>query len=161
MQTHVLHIRCPVRDNLLFRGYAENGKKIQNQSAVQTDTVCAIRQEEIWLDWHRWCQCRTYEVRLHEDGSTEFQKRYEDIPTSKIYMNNFVSQFIAEMFPTPIKFRRDWVDVCTIDIEASDEGFPEPQKANHPVISITLKQPNSPYHVWGLYDYNAQRGCDL
>ena len=71
-------------------------------------------------------------------------------------MNNFVSQFIAEMFPTPIQFRRDWVDVCTIDIEvASDEGFPEPQKANHPVISITLKQPNSPYHVWGLYDYNA------
>ena len=82
--------------------------------------------------------------------ATEFQKRYEDIPNFRIYgMNNYVSQFIAEAFPTPIQFNREWIDVCTIDIEvASDEGFPEPQKADKPVISITLKQPNSPYRVW-------------
>ena len=90
--------------------------------------------------------------------ATEFQKRYDDIPNFKIYgMNNFVSQFIAEMFPTPIQFKREWVDVCTIDIEvASDEGFPEPDKADHPVISISLKSPKGPYRVWGLYDYEPR-----
>ena len=142
--------------NLLFRGYAENGKKIQTK--VPYKPTLYVQSDKKKSGWTGIDGVNVEPMKFDSmKEATEFQKRYEDIPNFKIYgMNNFVSQFIAEMFPTPIQFRRDWVDVCTIDIEvASDEGFPEPQKANHPVISITLKQPNSPYHVWGLYDYNA------
>jgi len=143
-------------NNLLFRGYAENGKKIQTK--VPYKPTLYVQSDKKKSGWTGIDGVNVEPMKFDSmKEATEFQKRYEDIPNFKIYgMNNFVSQFIAEMFPTPIQFRRDWVDVCTIDIEvASDEGFPEPQKANHPVISITLKQPNSPYHVWGLYDYNA------
>ena len=142
--------------NILFRGYAKNGKKIQTK--VPFKPTLYVQSDKKQSGWRGIDG--TYVEPMQFDSmkeATEFQKRYEDIPNFKIYgMNNFVSQFIAEYFPTPIQFERDWVDVCTIDIEvASDEGFPEPEKADHPVISITLKQPNSPYRVWGLYDYNA------
>ena len=142
--------------NLLFRGYAENGKRIQTK--IPFKPTLYVQSDKNQSGWRGIDGTMVEPMKFDSmKEATEFQKRYEDIPNFKIYgMNNFVSQFIAEVFPTPIKFNRDWVDVCTIDIEvASDDGFPEPQSADYPVISITLKQPNSPYRVWGLYDYNA------
>jgi DNA polymerase elongation subunit (family B) len=142
--------------NLLFRGYAENGKRIQTK--IPFKPTLYVQSDKNLSGWRGIDGTMVEPMKFDSmKEATEFQKRYEDIPNFKIYgMNNFVSQFIAEVFPTPIKFNRDWVDVCTIDIEvASDEGFPEPEKADHPVIAITIKQPNSPYRVWGLYDYDA------
>ena len=142
--------------NLLFRGYAENGKRIQTK--IPFKPTLYVQSDKNQSGWRGIDGTMVEPMKFDSmKEATEFQKRYEDIPNFKIYgMNNFVSQFIAEVFPTPIKFNRDWVDVCTIDIEvASDEGFPEPEKADHPVIAITIKQPNSPYRVWGLYDYDA------
>ena len=61
----------------------------------------------------------------------------------------------------PIKFDREKINVTTIDIEvASDEGFPYPEQAEHPVISITAKNNiDNKFYVWGLYDYDdSQKG---
>ena len=143
-------------NNILFRGYGQNGKKIQTK--VPFKPTLYVQSDKKQSGWKSIDGTNVEPMTFDSmKEATEFQRRYEDIPNFKIYgMNNFVSQFIAQSFPTPIEFKREWVDVCTIDIEvASDEGFPEPEKADHPVISITLKQPNSPYRVWGLYDYNA------
>ena len=143
-------------NNLLFRGYAENGKKLQTR--VPFKPTLFVQSDKKQSGWTGIDGVNVEPMKFDSmKEATEFQKRYEDIPNFRIYgMNNYVSQFIAEAFPTPIQFNREWIDVCTIDIEvASDEGFPEPQKADKPVISITLKQPNSPYRVWGLYDYTA------
>ena len=43
------------------------------------------------------------------------------------------------------------LNVSTIDIEvASDDGFPTPEEANYPVISITIKNNiDGVYYVWG------------
>jgi DNA polymerase elongation subunit (family B) len=56
-----------------------------------------------------------------------------------------------------IPFDASQVSIWTIDIEVeSDDGFPEPSKADHPVISITMKQRGSDeYHVWGMQSYDA------
>jgi len=144
-------------NNILFRGYAENGKKIQTK--IPYKPTLFVQSDKNISGWKGIDGVSVEPMKFDSmKEATEFQKRYEDIPNFKIYgMNNFVSQFIAEMFPTPIQFKREWVDVCTIDIEvASDEGFPEPDKADHPVISISLKSPNGPYRVWGLYDYEPR-----
>ena len=144
-------------NNILFRGYAENGKKIQTK--IPYKPTLFVQSDKNISGWKGIDGVSVEPMKFDSmKEATEFQKRYDDIPNFKIYgMNNFVSQFIAEMFPTPIQFKREWVDVCTIDIEvASDEGFPEPDKADHPVISISLKSPNGPYRVWGLYDYEPR-----
>jgi len=142
--------------NILFRGFAENGKKLQTK--VPYKPTLYVQSDKRQSGWKAIDGTSVEPLKFDSmKEATEFQKRYEDVPNFKVYgMNNFVSQFIADMFPTPIEFNRDWIDVCTIDIEvASDEGFPEPDKADHPVIAITIKNPNGPYRVWGLYDYNA------
>ena len=144
-------------NNILFRGYAENGKKIQTK--IPYKPTLFVQSDKNISGWKGIDGVSVEPMKFDSmKEATEFQKRYDDIPNFKIYgMNNFVSQFIAEMFPTPIQFKREWVDVCTIDIEvASDEGFPVPDKADHPVISISLKSPNGPYRVWGLYDYEPR-----
>jgi DNA polymerase elongation subunit (family B) len=144
-------------NNILFRGYAENGKKIQTK--IPYKPTLFVQSDKNISEWKGIDGVSVEPMKFDSmKEATEFQKRYDDIPNFKIYgMNNFVSQFIAEMFPTPIQFKREWVDVCTIDIEvASDEGFPVPDKADHPVISISLKSPNGPYRVWGLYDYEPR-----
>ncbi len=88
--------------------------------------------------------------------ATDFIKQYEHVPTMQVFgMNNFVNQFITETFPNDIQFNRDQIVVSTIDIEvASDEGFPEPDQANYPIISICTKSSKENYfRVWGLGDY--------
>ena len=143
-------------NNILFRGYRNDGKKVQAKIPFKpTLYVQSNRRESGWkgIDGALVEPMKFDTMR----EATDFMKRYEGVDNFKIYgMNNYVTQFITEEFPNDIEFNREWIDTCTIDIEvASDDGFPEPKYADKPVISITLKQPNQPYRVWGLYDYNA------
>ena len=143
-------------NNILFRGYRNDGKKVQAKIPFKpTLYVQSNRRESGWkgIDGALVEPMKFDTMR----EATDFMKRYEGVDNFKIYgMNNYVTQFITEEFPNDIEFNREWIDTCTIDIEvASDDGFPEPKYADKPVISITLKQPNQPYRVWGLYDYSA------
>lgn len=90
----------------------------------------------------------------------EFVEKYEDIENFTIYGNtNYIAQYIAEEFPGEIKFDRSKIRIHNIDIEvASDEGFPEPKDAKHPVISIALyDNVYNLYQVWGLGDFDVSK----
>ena len=91
--------------------------------------------------------------------ATEFTSQYRDVSNFKVYgMTNYAMQFIAETFPNDIKFDREQVRVLNIDIEvASDQGFPSPDVAEHPVISISIRKNDGTYWVWGLNDYTPTR----
>ena len=94
--------------------------------------------------------------------ATEFQKRYQYVENFKVYgQNNFISQFIAQKFPNDIKFERDLPVITTIDIEVqSDQGFPEPDKADYPVTAICTKSNKEEFfRVWGLGEYDARENC--
>jgi DNA polymerase elongation subunit (family B) len=85
---------------------------------------------------------------------------YQNVSGKPIHgQNNFVLQFLSTDFAENITFERNLVKVATIDIEvASDEGFPLPQEARHPVISIAYKTNHSDtYEVWGLDDYDVSK----
>ena len=90
--------------------------------------------------------------------ASDFIKQYEDVPNFGVHgQSNFVTQFISNAFPRDVKFDIDSINVSTIDIEvASDKGFPEPEHANHPVISIAIRNNQSDtYYVWGLDQYDT------
>ena len=95
----------------------------------------------------------------------EYQQQWKDVAgrDGTLYGNtNFIAQFVQEKWPDEIEFNRDIVNVSTIDIEvASDEGFPEPDKADYPVISIVMKNNiDNLYYTWGLNDYDPN-SCSL
>ena len=86
----------------------------------------------------------------------DFTKRYEYVEGFDVYgMTNFVSQFIAQKWEGDIQFDPSKISVTTIDIEvASDEGFPEPEYANHPITAITTKNSKEEFfRAWGCDEF--------
>lgn len=90
----------------------------------------------------------------------EFVEKYADVQNFTIYGNtNYIAQYIAEEFPNEIKFDRNIIRVHTLDIEvASNEGFPEPDKALHTVTAIGIKDSIlNVYFVWALGEYDTTK----
>ena len=92
-----------------------------------------------------------------------FIDQYKDVDGMKVYGNtNYIQQCITDMYPDEIKFRPNQVNIVNFDIEVmSDDGFPKPEEAIQPIISIALKSSQSSvYHVWGLGDYDYEK-CNI
>ena len=84
----------------------------------------------------------------------------KDVANRKIYGNpNYLHQYITHKFPKEIKFKRDWINVATIDIETEyDDGFPHPSQADQRVLAITVKSSKSDvYWVWAYGDYDTDK----
>jgi DNA polymerase elongation subunit (family B) len=140
---------------LLYRGYS-GGQRVKKRIPFKPTMYVNARNKN--SEW-KTLEGRSVEPLQFETmrEATEFSKRYQHVDNFKVYgQNNFISQFIAEKFPRDIKFDRELPVITTIDIEvASDEGFPEPDKADYPVISICTKSSKEDFfRVWGLGDYD-------
>tara|TARA_B110000305_G_C19441567_1_gene642204 strand:- start:342 stop:2807 length:2466 start_codon:yes stop_codon:yes gene_type:complete len=141
-------------NTLLYRGYNDNAVRIEKKIKFEPTVFLPTKKETDWQTLHG------QPVYPYKPGSIsdtkEFFKQKEDTSNAEIYGNhNYVHQYITERFPNQIKFERNWIDVCNIDIEvASDDGFPEPDRAAHPIISIAMRSSKrKTYQVWGLDDY--------
>tara|TARA_B100000212_G_scaffold103575_2_gene76505 strand:- start:8344 stop:10794 length:2451 start_codon:yes stop_codon:yes gene_type:complete len=141
-------------NRILYRGY-DGAERIQKRVPFKPTLFVDGKGDWSTLEGK---QVAPLELDSMKDA-TDFIKRYENIDTVKIYgMNNMVHQFITYAFPNDISFDPNQIVVSTIDIEvASDQGFPEPDVANHPVISICIKSSKEDYfRVWALGDYEPK-----
>ena len=88
--------------------------------------------------------------------SKEFISQYKDVENFKIYGNTrFEYNFIADEHPygDHIDWNLEELLSGNIDIEVgSDDGFPEPEDANHPITAICYEIANV-YHVFGTSDW--------
>ncbi len=141
-------------NSLLYRGY-KNGHRFEDRVKFSptlyqrndSGTAFALdgtRVSPILFD-------KMSQVKDHEQN-------YSGIESKVLYGNkNYVVQHIQEKFPDNIEFDRNAINISSIDIEVqSDDGFPEPQFADYPVISIAIKNNiDNIYYVWGLRDYDV------
>ena len=144
-------------NNILMRGYRADGKRLQ--SKIPFKPTLYVQSDANKTPWKGLDGTPVEPIKFDSmSEAQDFVSRYEGVENFKVFgMNNYVYQYITEMTSEKTWFNREWIDVCTIDIEvASDEGFPEPAAADHPVIAITMKTPRGPYRVWGLYEYNVK-----
>ena len=84
---------------------------------------------------------------------------YKDQP-HLIYGNTqFAYNYIADEYPNEVSWDIDEVLIVTIDIEVECEnGFPKPEEANDPLLSITVKNhQNKKIVVWGIGDFENSR----
>jgi len=96
----------------------------------------------------------------HFNDMKDFIKRYEDVANYKWYgQERVLWQFIQNKFPRDIEFNPSLVNVVNLDIEVhSEDGFPAPEDAAHPITAITLKSSKeSVYRVWGCGDYDKTK----
>lgn len=144
-------------NSLLYRGYNHNGVPVKKKVKYEPTLFVPTQKQTTWKSLDGVPVAPVKQASM-KDGK-EFLERYSDVANAKVYGNqNFVHQYITERFPHDIQFNRAHIQVCNIDIEvASDDGFPEPSDALHPVISIALKMSRgNVYYVWGLDDYHAK-----
>jgi len=144
-------------NNLLYRGY-QDGRRIKKKIAFKPTFYVKGKGNSKFtaLDSTNVDAIKMDSMR----DAKEFIEKYKDVENFKIYGNtNYIAQFIAEEFPGEIKFERNKIRIHNIDIEvASDEGFPEPDEAKHPVISIAiLDSVLDTYFVWALGDYDVSK----
>jgi DNA polymerase elongation subunit (family B) len=86
----------------------------------------------------------------------EYVKQYDGLPGApKIYGNTrFEYAFIAEQHPDMVDWEQDKVSVAIIDIEVgSENGFPDPYKADEPITAIALTFINGHTYVFGCGDF--------
>lgn len=88
----------------------------------------------------------------------DFFKQYEGVEGFNIYGNQrFEYSFISERFPDDIDWDISKINIANIDIEVgSENGFPEPDRADEPITAITVKT-RLGFHVWGCGDFHNTR----
>ena len=143
-------------DSILFRGY-RNGVKSQERIRYKPTYYVPTKEKTQW----RSLDGEPVSPVTFNSGkeSREFLARYKDVDNFEVVGNtNHTAQWIYDVHPSQIHFKRELINVTTIDIEvASDDGFPEPEHANYPVITVTTKNNiDGIYHVWGMYDYTPE-----
>ena len=144
-------------NKLLYRGYDSEGKRVQKrvpykptlylQSKNKTTKWKSIYGENVEpITFSSMYECK------------EFCKTHETV--ANIYGNKkHIPGFIQEVFPNEISFDRDLVNVVSYDIETEmGLGFPDPDNAIVPILSIALKSSRETfYRVWGMGDYDKEK----
>ena len=146
----------PWGNTLLVREYA-NGERLNRKVKYSPTLFCKVIKETK----HKTLDGQFVTPVKHETikEAKEWLKSYEDQP-HLIYGNTlFQYNYIADEYPTYVKWDIDKILVVTIDIEvACENGFPNPEEAIEPLLSITIKNhQNKQILVWGIGDYNNTR----
>lgn len=144
-------------NNILYRGW-KDGKRMSVKVPFSPTLYVPVEKPTAFksLDGKYVEPCKLETMR----EAKEFIERYKDVSNFEIYGNtNYVAQYVGEHWPNDIPFDANLINVTNIDIEVqSDEGFPEPEEAKYPIISIALKSNvDNTFYVWGLGDYDVSK----
>ena len=149
-------------NQILYCGYNDNGVRVEKR--IKYAPTLFIPSKNKNTDWLALDGTPVEPMGFPSmRDAKNFIEKYKDVDQFKVYGNtNYIQQCITDMFPNEIKFRPSQVNVVNFDIEvASDDGFPKPEEAIQPIISIALKSSQSSvYHVWGLGDYDYEK-CNI
>jgi len=134
-----------------------NGERVNRKVKYSPTLFCKVIKETK----HKTLDGQFVTPVKHETikEAKEWLKSYEDQP-HLIYGNTlFQYNYIADEYPSFVKWDIDKILVVTIDIEvACENGFPNPEEAIEPLLSITIKNhQNKQILVWGIGDYNNTR----
>ena len=145
-------------NSILYRGYNQNGAATDRRIQFSPKFYMPTQEETGYVSFDGDNVVPKVFDSMR-DGK-EFLERYEGVDNFKIYgTKNYIHQFITDNFPNDIEFNPKFINTTNFDIEvASDDGFPTPDVAAYPIISIALKSSKSHvYHVWGLGHYDASK----
>lgn len=142
---------------LLYRGY-KNGRKVQEK--IKYKPTLFVNTPKA-TEWKSLTGVPVAPVQMESmRDAKEWIASNKQTAGRLIFGNDkHIHSFINDQFPGIIEWDRAKINVTSFDIEvASDEGFPLPEEANYPVISIAMRNNiDNIYYVWGLGDYDVSR----
>ena len=155
--TENLYTNVIQKGNTLLVRAIENGKKVQRSVKYKPVLFTPTKEKTAYktLEGHGLKPIQLAGMREARD----FLKNYEDQPGTIFGMERYQYCYLSETYPGLVEWNQEKILTITIDIEvASENGFPDPQKAEEEVLAVTVKNHNTKkIIVWGIYDYNNTR----
>jgi DNA polymerase elongation subunit (family B) len=142
-------------NNVLYRGI-KNGRRVKEK--IHYSPV-------LYLPSKKECPYKSLfgenlEPRMFDSirDAKDFIKRFSEVDNFKIYGNDrFEYAFIADEHKGVIDWDITQLSIALIDIEVgSENGFPDPNKAEEPITAITMIYLNGETITFGCGDYKTQ-----
>ena len=145
-------------NDILYRGF-ENGQRVESRVSFTPTLYIESKKRSTK---HKSLYGVNVEPVVFGDlkDADEFVRSYQGVANFPIHGNrNYVNQYISETYPDEVEFDRSLINITTIDIEVkSDQGFPHPDQAAHPVTGITCKNiQDDVYYTWGTREYDPTK----
>ena len=146
-------------DFLLYRG-VRDGKRIRERIPYKPTLFLPSNEESKFKTLHG-----QYLKPMEFESIKEaryFIDRYKDIENFHVYGNtNFNYCYISDLFPGTVEYDSSKLVLMNLDIETmSENGFPDPDVAAEPILSIATKIKNK-YVVFGWYGDFESDDSDL
>lgn len=124
-------------NKIFYRGY-ENGRRVQDKVDYSPTMFLTSKKKTDYTTLYGEYVDPMKFGSINE--TKDFIKRYEDVDGFNVYgMTQFAYQFISDEFPGEIKFDLNQLIVSSIDLEvASENGFPDPVKAEEEILLISI-----------------------
>ena len=145
-------------NSMLYRGYDSSGKNVYRKDKFSPEFFVSSKKETGWHSLYGHNVGRLSFMTMRE-AKTWIENNKEVANRQVFGTTNYIHQYITNKFPNEIKFKREWINVVTIDIETDyDDGFPHPSEATQDVLAITVKSSKSDvFWVWGYGDYDVDK----
>ena len=155
MSNFYTNVIC-VGNNILYRG-VENGRRVKLRVGYTPTMFLPSKKETKWKTLHGEYLDEVPMGSIRD--CRDFIKRYEDVENFKIYGNTrYEYAYIADEFKGAIDWDQTKINIAVIDIEVgSENGFPDPYKANEPITAIAVKTLDGDMKVYGCGSFNNNR----
>jgi len=146
------------KNYILHRGYQNNGERFMRKEYFQPTLFVSSKKKEGWIGFDGQDVAPIEFESMFE--ANQWLKQNIGVSGRNIYGNKkFAQQFVTQKYPRDIEFKRELINVGTIDIETDyDTGFPHPNEASQRILAITYKSSKfSTYHVWGYGEFDTTK----
>ena len=142
-----------IGNNILYRG-VENGRRVKMKIAYSPSLFLTTNKQTQWknLQGEYLDEIKPGSIRECRD----FIEKYDGVQNFKIFgMTKYEYAFIADEHKGMVDWKQENIAIDIIDIEVgSENGFPDPYKANEPITAIAVKRIGGHMKVYGCGDFN-------
>ena len=143
-------------NHILVREY-KNGERLNHKVKYSPTLYVPVQKDTGWktLDGKSVMPYKHDTIK----GAKEFIQQYQNQPHLVYGLDRFAYTYLSDTYPDRVEWDSDKILVVTIDIETQCEnGFPDPEKAEEEMLSITIKnQTTKKIVVWGIGEYDNKR----
>ena len=145
-----------VGNNIFYRG-VKNNRSVKLKIAYKPTIFLPVNKPTEWKNLQNEYLDKLTLESIRE--CRDYVERYKDVDNFKIYGNTrYEYAYIADEFKGAIEWDQSKINIAIIDIEVgSDNGFPDPYKANEPITAIAVKTVGGNMKVYGCGDFNNSR----